>query len=248
MPSANRGAGVEKNTATHGCGSLKTSAVHAARSAATGQRRASLVGEDLPVEPLSSANKSRAKSSPSSESKHIPREFRYGKKGLWEKWFEYPPEPDWVPADVYERVRCCRIQHRTYWYVSKVVKGEFINNKVPLPIIPPVVAQQMLLPRPQVAQPDPAEECSPTEIESDDDDAVIPGLPSPTESELSGCSASPTMLADVSSASVLARPVDIMDVTLRCIAERTFHNKKDECFTVSGFARPIDIMDVPLLW
>ena len=99
------GAGVEKNTATHGCGSLKTSAGHAARSAATGQRRASLVGEDLPVEPLSSANKSRAKSSPSSESKHIPREFRYGKKGLWDKWFEYPPEPDWVPADVYERVR-----------------------------------------------------------------------------------------------------------------------------------------------
>jgi hypothetical protein len=80
------GAGVDKNTAMHGCGSLKTSAVHAARSAATGQQRASLVGEDLPVEPLSSASKSRPKSSPSSESKHIAREFRYGKKRLWEKW------------------------------------------------------------------------------------------------------------------------------------------------------------------
>jgi len=188
------------------------------------------------------------KSSPSSESKHIPREFCYRKKGLWDKWYEYPPEPDWVPADVYERVRCCRIQHRTYWYVSKVVPGEFINNKVPLPVVPPVVVQQILSSRPLVAQPDPAEECSPTEIESDDDDAMNPGLLSPTGSELSGCSASPSTLAHESFASVLARRVDIMDVTLRYIAERARHTTKGDCFTTSGFARPIDIMDVPLLW
>ena len=155
-----------------------------------------------------------------------------------------------MPADVYQRVRCCRIQHRTYWYVSKAVKGELTNNnKVPLPVVPPVVAQKMLSSRPQVAQPDPAEECSPTEIESDDDDAVNPGLLSPTGSELSGCSASPSTLADVSSASALARPVDIMDVTLRCIAEQALRNNKQaDRFTASGFARPIDIMDVPLLW
>ena len=62
-----------------------------------------------------------------------------------------------------------QIQHRTYWYVSKVVKGEFTNNKQPLPVIPPVVVQQMRSSTPQVVQPDHAEVTTPTEIESDDD-------------------------------------------------------------------------------
>ena len=142
-----------------------------------------------------------------------------------------------------------QIQHRTYWYVSKVVKGEFINNKLPLPVIPPVVVQQMRSSTPQVVQPDHAEVTTPTEIESDDDAAVNPAVLTPTGIELSGCSASPSTQADRSTALGFARPIDIMDVSLRCVAERALRkNKQADRSTASGFARPIDIMDAPLLW
>ena len=89
-----------------------------------------------------------------------------------------------------------QIQHRTYWYISKVVKGEFINNKLPLPVIPPVVVQQMRSSTPQVVQPDHAEVTTPTKIGSDDDAAVNPAVLTPTGIELSGCSASPSTQAD----------------------------------------------------
>ena len=99
--------------------------------------------------------------------------FAYGKTGLWERWYTYPPEPDWLPADVYLRVKSVRIKFTTYWFVSKPGPFVHIENKIPLPVVPAVVLQQMLSPKPPFEVPPETEVLTPTELESEDEAEFI---------------------------------------------------------------------------
>ena len=105
--------------------------------------------------------------------KWVQSRFAYGKKGLWEKWYEYPPEPqDDLPDEVRKQIRWSIVGSKTYWYVSKGSLSEIIHNKVGLPdasiSTPPAVA-------PPVAVGIHADEVlTPTELESEDEPEARP--------------------------------------------------------------------------
>ena len=98
-----------------------------------------------------------------------PCRFEFGKLGLWEAWYNFPPERDWLPPDVFERVRAVRIIFQTYWYIQK--PNETIDNKIrKLPGVAPLVVP------PEAEVPPEADFCSPTAstlTESEDEAQLI---------------------------------------------------------------------------
>ena len=96
-------------------------------------------------------------------SKWLQKPFAFGKKGLWERWYEYPPSPDDdLPDEVRKQIRWSTVGTKTYWYVSKGSLSEIIHNKVKVDAANP--------------PPDDDEVCPPTELESEDEPDAEPGI------------------------------------------------------------------------
>ena len=64
--------------------------------------------------------------------------------------------------------RLVAIKFTTYWFVSKPGPFVHIENKIQLPVVPVVVLQHMLSPKPPEVPPE-AESLTPTEVESEDE-------------------------------------------------------------------------------
>jgi hypothetical protein len=97
--------------------------------------------------------------------------FEFGKLGLWEAWYNFPPQRDWLPPAVFERVRSVRIKYQTYWYVKPAEPIEHIDNKLRRPVAAPLVVVVAPLVAPPEAEDDSV--CSPTLTESEDEAEII---------------------------------------------------------------------------
>ncbi len=90
-----------------------------------------------------------------------PGHFKFDKCGLWELWTNFPPERDWLPPEVYKRVRRVRIRYQDYWFVEKPDLYEMIHNKVSMKVSPTEPPESNDLP-PE------AEPYTPTEVEDEE--------------------------------------------------------------------------------
>ena len=107
------------------------------------------------------------KRNPGASSK--PGYFEFQKPGLWDAWYNFPPERSLVPPEVYKLARRVRIRSQTFWYVEKP-DTYMIDNRIAMKVSPkePPESKEM---------PPEAEVYTPTEIESDEELIGIGSLP-----------------------------------------------------------------------